>query len=75
MEEALEHLSVMVALLLAMAAALVSSDTEAPQEVTSFFAGAFRAVAEQFRSQTADLGVDPGYLSGTAAETAVLSHT
>ena len=36
--EALEHLSIMVALLLAMAAALISSDTEARREVAEFFA-------------------------------------
>jgi hypothetical protein len=51
--EALEHLSIMVAMLLAMAAALVSSDREARQEVIGF-------LAEALKPQTADLGVDPG---------------
>jgi hypothetical protein len=60
--EALEHLSIMVALLLAMAAALVSSDTEARQEIIGFF-------AEVFKPQTPDLGADPGYLLGMATET------
>jgi hypothetical protein len=59
--EALEHLSVMIALLLAMAAALMSSDAEARREVTAFF-------AEAFRPQVADLGGDVGYLSGMTAE-------
>jgi hypothetical protein len=60
--EAFEHLSIMVALLLAMAAALISSDTEARREITGFF-------AETLRPQTADLGDDPGYLSGIAIDT------
>jgi hypothetical protein len=60
--EALEHLSIMVALLLAMAAALISSDTEARREVTEFF-------AQALRPQAADLGGDPGYLSGIAMDT------
>jgi hypothetical protein len=60
--EALEHLSIMVALLLAMAAALISSDTEARREITGFF-------AQTLRPQAADLGADPGYLSGIAIDT------
>lgn len=60
--QALEHLSILVALLLAMAAALVSSDAEARREVTAFF-------AEAFRPQAADLGGDVGYLAGMSAET------
>ena len=60
--EALEHLSIMVALLLAMAAALISSDTEARREITGFF-------AQTLRPQAADLGDDPGYLSGMAIDT------
>ena len=59
--EAFEHLSIMVALLLAMATALMSSDAEARREVTAFF-------AEAFRPQAADLGGDVGYLSGMTAE-------
>jgi hypothetical protein len=51
--EALEHLSIMVCLLLAMAAALVSSDREARQELIGL-------VAEVLNPQTADLGADPG---------------
>lgn len=60
--EALEHLSIMVALLLAMAAALISSDTEARREIAGFF-------AQTLRPQAADLGDDPGYLSGMAIDT------
>jgi hypothetical protein len=60
--EALEHLSIMVALLLAMAAALISSDAEARREITGFF-------AQTLRPQVADLGGDPGYLSGMAIDT------
>jgi hypothetical protein len=59
--EALEHLSILVALLLAMAAALMSSDAEARREVTAFF-------AEVFKPQAADLAGDAGYLSGMTAE-------
>jgi hypothetical protein len=59
--EALEHLSILVALLLAMAAALMSSDAEARREVTAFF-------AEALRPKAADLGGDVGYLSGMTAE-------
>jgi hypothetical protein len=40
-----ENLPVLVALLLAMAAALVSSDTEARQEVTRFIADALKPQA------------------------------
>jgi hypothetical protein len=39
---ALEHLSKMVALLLAVAAALISNDTEARREITDFFTQALR---------------------------------
>jgi hypothetical protein len=60
--EALEHLSIMVALLLAMATALISSDTEARREVTEFF-------TQTLKPQAADLGGDPGYLSGIAIDT------
>ena len=49
--EALEHLSIMVALLLAMAAALISSDTEARREVTGFFAQALRPQAADSRGR------------------------
>jgi hypothetical protein len=59
--EALEHLSILVALLLAMAAALMSSDVEARQEVIGLFSGTLE-------SQRADLVGDPGYLSGTITE-------
>jgi hypothetical protein len=59
---ALEHLSIMVALLLAMAAALISSDAEARREITGFF-------AQMLRPPAADLGGDPGYLSGVATDT------
>jgi hypothetical protein len=60
--EALEHLTIMIALLLAMAAALMSSDAEARREVSAFF-------AEAFRPQAADFS-DARYLSGEAAEPA-----
>ncbi len=60
--EALEHLSIMVALLLAMAAALISSDTEARREITGFF-------VQTFRPQAVDFGGDPAYLSGMAVDT------
>jgi hypothetical protein len=46
--EAWEHLPVLITLMLAMAAGLISSDSEARQEVASFV----RAV---LRPQTADL--------------------
>ncbi len=60
--EALEHLSIMIALLLAMAAALISSDAEARREITGF-------VAQTLRPPATDLGGDPGYLSGVAMDT------
>lgn len=47
-----ESLPVLVALLLAMAAALVSSDTEARQEVTSF-------IADALRPHVVDLAANP----------------
>jgi hypothetical protein len=47
-----ENLPVLVALLLAMAAALMSSDTQARQEVTKF-------LTEALQPQTADLGAAP----------------
>ena len=50
--EALEHLSIMVALLLAMAAALISSDTEARREITGFFAQTFRPQAVDLRGRS-----------------------
>jgi hypothetical protein len=50
--EVWENLPILVALLLAVAAALVSSDTEARQEVTSFF-------VEALKPQTVDLGATP----------------
>jgi hypothetical protein len=58
----LEHLSTMIALLLAVAAALVSSDSEARKEVASLF-------AEALKPQAVELGADPGYLLGTSKET------
>jgi hypothetical protein len=57
-----ENLPIWVALPLAMAAALVSGNSGARQDVASFF-------AEALKPQTADLGNDPGYLSGIATVT------
>jgi len=51
-----------VAMLLAMTAALMSSDTQAKQDVSNFF-------VEALKPQTADLGSDPGFLLGEATET------
>jgi hypothetical protein len=59
----LEHLSTMIALLLAVAAALVSSDSEARKEVASLFAEVLKPQA------VVELGADPGYLLGTSKET------
>jgi hypothetical protein len=55
------NLPIMLALLLALMAALVSGDAEARQEIVSF-------VTVALTPQIADLGGDPGYLSGVDAQ-------
>jgi hypothetical protein len=55
------NLPIMLALLLAMMAALVSADAEAKQEIASF-------VIAALRPNVADLGGDPDYLSGVDTE-------
>jgi hypothetical protein len=57
-----ENLPILIALPLAVAAALMSGDAPARQEVRSFF-------AEALAPQAADLGGDPGYLLGMEVET------
>jgi hypothetical protein len=56
-----ENLPVLVALLLAMAAALVSGDTQARQGVTRF-------LAEALQPQTADLGTTPVTVQEVASQ-------
>jgi hypothetical protein len=56
-----ENLPVLVALLLAMAAALVSGDTQARQGLTRFF-------TEALRPQTADLGTIPVTIQEVASQ-------
>jgi hypothetical protein len=58
----MDQLLTSLVLSLAIAAALLSSSTEAPREVAGYFADAFKP-------QTADLGGDPGYLLGMSTET------
>jgi hypothetical protein len=57
-----ESVPVAVAVLLAMAAAMMSSSPTSLQEFISFS-------AEALKPNIADLGQDPGYLAGTAATT------
>jgi hypothetical protein len=56
-----ENLPVLVALLLAMAAALVSGDTQARQGVTRF-------LTEALQPQTADLGTTPVTVQEVASQ-------
>jgi hypothetical protein len=55
------NLPVMIALLLAMTAALISADVAAGQAILDF-------TAQALRPQISDLGTDPEYLLGTATE-------
>jgi hypothetical protein len=57
-----KNLPVLAALLLALAAAMMSSDPNAVRDIISFS-------AEVLKPQIADLGQDPGYLLGTAPTT------
>jgi hypothetical protein len=56
-----DTLPIVIALPLALAAALLSGNAQARQEVREF-------VAEALAPQPVDLGGDPGYLLGTVQE-------
>jgi hypothetical protein len=56
-----DNLPIVIALPLALAAALMSGNAQARQDVSEF-------IAEALAPQPVDLGGDPGYLLGTAQE-------
>jgi hypothetical protein len=57
-----DNLPILIALPLALAAACMSGNAEARQQIGGY-------LAQVFQPQAIDLGADPGYLLGTASET------